>query len=60
MSRGDVEFSPFIFLLICNRPKHFFISIWKVDLLINIDWKAKLDSGRNKCTEGEGFNQHCD
>ena len=24
MSRGDVEISPFIFLLICNRPKHSF------------------------------------
>ena len=22
MSRGDVEISPVIFLLICNRPKH--------------------------------------
>ena len=29
-----------------------FISIWKVDKLINIDWKAKLDSGR---TDGEGL-----
>ena len=40
--RSDVVMNPFIFLLTCHKPKHSFISIWKVITLINHFWKRSL------------------
>ena len=43
-SRSDAEFSTFIFLLISEAKTFFLYQFGKLITLINIDWKAKLDS----------------